>query len=105
MIYKIENKRQLLAKPRAAGGRAQMKIYRHRSMITKREVPAGGSDAFKGLALVLHGIQDLCDDKMRKQQMMEILIRRALSPPPKRLTLRWRNFRPTPSRLSMMSTP
>ena len=44
-------------------------------------------------------------DKLRKQQLMkELLIKRALSPPPRRLTLRWKNFQPTPSRLSMMST-
>ncbi|PON81870.1 hypothetical protein TorRG33x02_223860 [Trema orientale] len=33
----------------------------------------------------------------------EVLIQRALTPPKRRLTLRWWNFRPTPSRLSSMS--
>lgn len=43
-------------------------------------------------------------DNLGKQQLMkELLIRRALFPPPRRLTLRWRNFQPTPSRLSIMS--
>lgn len=34
---------------------------------------------------------------------MEI-VKRALTPPIRRLSLRWWNFRPTPSRLSNMST-
>lgn len=33
----------------------------------------------------------------------EVLIKKALTPPKRRLTLRWWNFRPTPSRLSNMS--
>ncbi|KAF4400126.1 hypothetical protein CsatB_011559 [Cannabis sativa] len=33
----------------------------------------------------------------------EVLIRRALTPPKRRMTLRWWNFRSTPSRLSNMS--
>ncbi|KAG5120239.1 hypothetical protein JHK82_034659 [Glycine max] len=41
-------------------------------------------------------------EKKRRVASKEIL-RRALTPPPKRLGLRWLNFRPTPSRLSNMS--
>ncbi|KHN36790.1 hypothetical protein glysoja_001521 [Glycine soja] len=41
-------------------------------------------------------------EKKRRVASKEIL-RRALTPPPKRLALRWLNFRPTPSRLSNMS--
>ncbi|KAI4333709.1 hypothetical protein L6164_018482 [Bauhinia variegata] len=40
--------------------------------------------------------------KKRPQASREIL-RRAITPPPRRLGLRWLNFRPTPSRLSNMS--
>ncbi|TKY49066.1 hypothetical protein E2542_SST26492 [Spatholobus suberectus] len=41
-------------------------------------------------------------EKKKRVASKEIL-RRALTPPPKRLGLRWLNFRPTPSRLSNMS--
>uniref|UniRef100_A0A803MH81 Uncharacterized protein n=1 Tax=Chenopodium quinoa TaxID=63459 RepID=A0A803MH81_CHEQI len=110
----MQHKSRLLSKPpvAATGGGVQMRIKR-------RNIPAaaaakGGSQgptstpspSSKGLALLYYGNQDYSyGDKLRKQQMMkEMLIRRALSPPPRRLTLRWRNFQPTPSRLSMMST-
>ncbi|XP_065864547.1 uncharacterized protein [Euphorbia lathyris] len=42
-------------------------------------------------------------DKLRKYSAKKEIIRRALSPPAKRMSLRWCNFRPTPSRLSNMS--
>ncbi|KAJ8764674.1 hypothetical protein K2173_007762 [Erythroxylum novogranatense] len=41
--------------------------------------------------------------KLRSQTANKELIRRALTPPNRRLTLRWLNFRPTLSRLSNMS--
>ncbi|GLT69375.1 hypothetical protein SLA2020_415320 [Shorea laevis] len=42
--------------------------------------------------------------KPRKGCPNKEILRRALTPPNRRLTLRWWNFRPTPSRLSNMST-
>ncbi|KAK7267125.1 hypothetical protein RIF29_19789 [Crotalaria pallida] len=42
-------------------------------------------------------------DRMKKRVASKEILRRALTPPPKRLALRWLNFRPTPSRLSNMS--
>ncbi|CAL0333770.1 unnamed protein product [Lupinus luteus] len=41
--------------------------------------------------------------KMKKSQGNKEILRRALSPPPSK-GFRWLNFRPTPSRLSNMST-
>ncbi|KNA19081.1 hypothetical protein SOVF_064880 [Spinacia oleracea] len=98
----MQYKSRLLSKPPvAAGGGVHMRIKR-------RDTPAAStsSPSLKGLALLFFGTQDDTNrDKLRKQQMMkELLIKRALSPPPRRLTLRWRYFQPTPSRLSMMST-
>ncbi|XP_021679078.1 uncharacterized protein LOC110663908 [Hevea brasiliensis] len=43
-------------------------------------------------------------DKLKRRQANKEIIRRALTPPNRKLTLRWWNFRPTPSRLSNMST-
>uniref|UniRef100_A0A7C9D832 Uncharacterized protein n=2 Tax=Opuntia streptacantha TaxID=393608 RepID=A0A7C9D832_OPUST len=106
MQYKPQDsvKHRASAKPPPASGGAT--AMRHRR-ISSRDLLVTG---FKGLATVLYGINEgscglSTGDKLRRQQMMkEILIRRALSPPPRRFTLRWRNFRPTPSRLSAMST-
>ncbi|KAL9366474.1 hypothetical protein Peur_037673 [Populus x canadensis] len=42
-------------------------------------------------------------DKLRRNQANTEILRRALAPPNRRLTLRWFNFQPTPSRLSNMS--
>ncbi|KAJ6724426.1 hypothetical protein OIU85_022357 [Salix viminalis] len=41
--------------------------------------------------------------KLRRHQANKELLTRALAPPNRRLTLRWFNFRPTPSRLCNMS--
>ncbi|XP_050219229.1 uncharacterized protein LOC126669726 [Mercurialis annua] len=43
------------------------------------------------------------NDKMRKHQASKEILRRALTPPHRKMSLRWWNFRPTPSRLSNMS--
>ncbi|CAL5200829.1 unnamed protein product [Lathyrus oleraceus] len=42
-------------------------------------------------------------EKFKKRVASKEILRRALMPPPKRLALRWLNFKPTPSRLSIMS--
>ncbi|KAG6607862.1 hypothetical protein SDJN02_01017, partial [Cucurbita argyrosperma subsp. argyrosperma] len=42
-------------------------------------------------------------DKLRRLQGRREMLRRALTPPNRRPTLRWLNFRATPSRLSNMS--
>ncbi|KAG6591981.1 hypothetical protein SDJN03_14327, partial [Cucurbita argyrosperma subsp. sororia] len=42
-------------------------------------------------------------DKFRRNQGRREVLRRALMPPTRKPTLRWLNFRPTPSRLSNMS--
>ena len=42
-------------------------------------------------------------ERMKKRQVSQEILKRALTPPPRRLGLRWLNFRPTPSRLSNMS--
>ncbi|KAK7272508.1 hypothetical protein RJT34_29146 [Clitoria ternatea] len=42
-------------------------------------------------------------ERLKKRVASKEILRRALTPPPKRLALRWLNFRPTPSRLSNMS--
>ncbi|GLT83380.1 hypothetical protein SLE2022_016730 [Rubroshorea leprosula] len=41
--------------------------------------------------------------KSRNGSPNKEILRRALTPPNRRMTLRWWNFRPTPSRLSNMS--
>ncbi|KAI9078882.1 hypothetical protein K1719_039152 [Acacia pycnantha] len=41
--------------------------------------------------------------RLKKRPTSQEILRRALTPPPRRLALRWLNFRPTPSRLSVMS--
>jgi hypothetical protein len=50
-----------------------------------------------------HGYMVPGDKLIRRHQANKELLRRALAPPNRRLTLRWFNFRPTPSRLSNMS--
>lgn len=42
-------------------------------------------------------------ERLKKRLGSKEILRRALTPPPKRLGLRWLNFKPTPSRLSIMS--
>lgn len=42
-------------------------------------------------------------ERLKKRLASKEILRRALTPPPKRLGLRWLNFKPTPSRLSIMS--
>ncbi|KAK1405194.1 hypothetical protein POM88_004799 [Heracleum sosnowskyi] len=42
-------------------------------------------------------------DKLRGRRGGKEVARRALMPPIRRLNMRWRNFQPTPSRLSNMS--
>ncbi|KAK9072313.1 hypothetical protein SSX86_008746 [Deinandra increscens subsp. villosa] len=39
----------------------------------------------------------------RRQHASKEMVRRALTPPARRLSWRWFDFRPTPSRLSVMS--
>ncbi|KAJ0578611.1 hypothetical protein HanIR_Chr05g0249871 [Helianthus annuus] len=39
----------------------------------------------------------------RRHHASKEMVRRALTPPARRLTWRWFDFRPTPSRLSVMS--
>lgn len=39
----------------------------------------------------------------RRCRASKVMVRRALTPPARRLTWRWFDFRPTPSRLSVMS--
>ncbi|CAI9088561.1 OLC1v1022916C1 [Oldenlandia corymbosa var. corymbosa] len=43
-------------------------------------------------------------ERFRRKQAKKEILRRALTPPVKRPTLRWLDFRPTPSRLRVMST-
>ncbi|KAK2369607.1 hypothetical protein P8452_57173 [Trifolium repens] len=50
-----------------------------------------------------HGYVVPGDKMMKKRVGSKEILRRALMPPPKRLGLRWLNFKPTPSRLSIMS--
>ncbi|WOG98669.1 hypothetical protein DCAR_0418013 [Daucus carota subsp. sativus] len=42
-------------------------------------------------------------DKLRGRRAGKEVARRALMPPIRKLNMRWRNFQPTPSRLSNMS--
>lgn len=42
-------------------------------------------------------------DKFRRREAKKEILRRALTPPAKRPTLRWLDFQPTPSRLCNMS--
>uniref|UniRef100_A0A2N9G9C0 Uncharacterized protein n=1 Tax=Fagus sylvatica TaxID=28930 RepID=A0A2N9G9C0_FAGSY len=42
-------------------------------------------------------------ETLRKNNARKVVLRRALTPPPRRSSFRWFNFRPTPSRLSSMS--
>lgn len=96
----MQYKSRLSSKPpTGGGGLVQMRIK-------KGSVGPTNTTSSKGLTLMVFDTQDyVYGDKLRKQQLMkELLIKRALSPPPRRLTLRWKNFQPTPSRLSMMST-
>ncbi|KAL2944126.1 Chaperone protein HtpG [Bienertia sinuspersici] len=98
----MQYKSRLASKPPVAARGVQMRIKR------REVIPSSGSGAkARGLAVLLFGSsqESSYGDKLRKQQMMkELLLKRALSPPQRRLTLRWKNFQPTPSRLSMMST-
>ncbi|XP_054813902.1 uncharacterized protein LOC129314482 [Prosopis cineraria] len=50
----------------------------------------------------LHGYA-VPERMLKKRPTSQEILRRALTPPPRRLKLRWLNFRPTPSRLSVMS--
>ncbi|KAK7324598.1 hypothetical protein VNO77_28292 [Canavalia gladiata] len=50
-----------------------------------------------------HGYVVPGEKLLKKRVASKEILRRALTPPPKRLGLRWLNFRPTPSRLSNMS--
>ncbi|KAK9688977.1 hypothetical protein RND81_09G026000 [Saponaria officinalis] len=105
MQQKFQEKCRVLPKPPAAGGGS-----RGGKGGTGTSLISSAIGHAKGLATVLYGIQDSCglllpSDNVRRQRLMKaIMIKRALSPPPKRFNLRWRNFHPKPSRLSMMST-
>ncbi|KAJ4847797.1 hypothetical protein Tsubulata_009928 [Turnera subulata] len=51
-----------------------------------------------------HGYAIPAAEKLsRKYSANREILRRALTPPSRRITLRWFNFQPTPSRLSNMS--
>lgn len=50
-----------------------------------------------------HGYAVPHAETLKKHSARKEVLRRALTPPPRRLSLRWFNFRPTPSRLSNMS--
>lgn len=67
----------------------------------------GGRSTCRSLSFggVLRGARNLtaAGDKCRRNQGSREVLRRALAPPSRRPTLRWLNFRPTPSRLSNMS--
>ncbi|KAK8643846.1 hypothetical protein V6N13_013123 [Hibiscus sabdariffa] len=51
---------------------------------------------------IRHGYM-LPRQNMRRNSGNKEIIRRAIAPPNRKMTLRWWNFRPTPSRLSNMS--
>ncbi|KAK8647946.1 hypothetical protein V6N13_121670 [Hibiscus sabdariffa] len=51
---------------------------------------------------IRHGYM-LPRQNMRRYSGNKEIIRRAITPPNRKMTLRWWNFRPTPSRLSNMS--
>ncbi|KAG8386282.1 hypothetical protein BUALT_Bualt03G0132800 [Buddleja alternifolia] len=44
------------------------------------------------------------ENRLRRRLASKEIVRRALTPPCQRPSLRWRNFRPTPTRFSVMST-
>ncbi|KAK4439215.1 hypothetical protein Salat_0256400 [Sesamum alatum] len=44
------------------------------------------------------------ENRLRRRQASKEIVRRALTPPCQRPSWRWRNFRPTPSRFSNIST-
>ncbi|KAL0443502.1 UNVERIFIED_CONTAM: hypothetical protein Slati_2072900 [Sesamum latifolium] len=44
------------------------------------------------------------ENRLRRRQASKEIVRRALTPPCQRPSWRWRNFRPTPSRFSIIST-
>ncbi|KAL4619523.1 hypothetical protein ACB092_06G085200 [Castanea dentata] len=50
-----------------------------------------------------HGYAVPHAETLKKHSARKEVLRRALIPPPRRFSLRWFNFRPTPSRLSNMS--
>ncbi|KAL3508635.1 hypothetical protein ACH5RR_028036 [Cinchona calisaya] len=53
----------------------------------------------------LHHLEMLAvnHDKLRRRHAKKEILKRALTPPVRRPTLRWLDFRPTPSRLRNMS--
>ncbi|KAA0036871.1 uncharacterized protein E5676_scaffold110G002460 [Cucumis melo var. makuwa] len=59
--------------------------------------------SFGGMVRGGRNLMALPGDRCRRNQGSREVLRRALMPPSRRPTLRWMNFRPTPSRLSMMS--
>ncbi|KAE9609973.1 hypothetical protein Lalb_Chr07g0181711 [Lupinus albus] len=62
------------------------------------------SNRIGSVLCVRHGyVVPPSEKRMKKRLASKEILRRALTPPPKRLALRWLNFRPTPSRLSNMS--
>ncbi|XP_022735571.1 uncharacterized protein LOC111288890 [Durio zibethinus] len=50
-----------------------------------------------------HGYMIPGEKNMRRYSANKEILMRALTPPNRKMTLRWWNFRPTPSRLSNMS--
>ncbi|CAK9325170.1 unnamed protein product [Citrullus colocynthis] len=61
------------------------------------------SFSFGGMVRGGRNLMGVPGDKFRRNQGSREVLRRALMPPSRRPTLRWMNFRPTPSRLSNMS--
>ncbi|XP_062170162.1 uncharacterized protein LOC133875908 [Alnus glutinosa] len=52
---------------------------------------------------ISHGYAVPAGEKLRRNNASKEVLRRALTPPIRRFSLRWLNFRPKPSRLSNMS--
>ncbi|KAG7024857.1 hypothetical protein SDJN02_13676, partial [Cucurbita argyrosperma subsp. argyrosperma] len=61
------------------------------------------SFSFSGMVRSGRNVMTAGGDKFRRNQGRREVLRRALMPPTRKPTLRWLNFRPTPSRLSNMS--
>ncbi|GAB2243296.1 hypothetical protein Droror1_Dr00020071 [Drosera rotundifolia] len=92
-------KLRAIGKPPAAGG-ALAKANSRRSgawSSANRVHPSSGTGG--GYMVPYYQL----NQKMRAQEASREILMRALSPPRKRVSWRWRFFQPTPSRLSTMS--
>ncbi|KDP38907.1 hypothetical protein JCGZ_00664 [Jatropha curcas] len=96
--------RQLMAGNTVVGGNQIRRNNRLSSSSASRIRPNCTCSSRPGLVRCSrHGYVVPGDNKLKRHHANKEILRRALSPPNRKMTLRWWNFQPTPSRLSNMS--